>query len=417
MSECRGNLIGEGVERPAIASLPPRGETPIRAAVRAGARAAYRGSDRRAYSSDPPILQIVGDGAAGGGTTVVLQLARALADRGARVTVASQAGSYILGQARHDGLTTLPLDFSSRLNTFTLARRIARYLHDQPGTLVHAHGARAMLSLAMLPASYRSALIYTVHGFHFWKKPPGLRQLAMLAERVCAQRATAVVFVAANDATVAASRRLVPRGATTRLIHNGAMPAQARAHPAAADVAFLGRLHVQKNPAILADILASLRPLRPTLSVIGGGDLEAMLRDRVRQFGLDEQVTFHGEQSHADALRLLETARIMVLPSRWEGLPVSVLEAMHRGIPVIASDVPGTRELVIDGETGFLVPGDQPSAYAERIGRLLRDDGLYGAMRRRAIAVARERFSVHSQLEAHLRLYADAAGFRRGADA
>ena len=357
----------------------------------------------------PPILQIVGDGAAGGGTTVVLQLSQELAKQGAEVTVASQAGSYILAQAERHGLAVLPLDFRSRGNTLALSRQLLRYLAANPATLVHAHGARAALTIALLPRARRRALIYTVHGYHYRKKPPGVRHLAMLAERFCAQRATATVFVSTHDIKVAADDHLLPRSARTQVIYNGAAPAESSAAACRFDLAFLGRLHFQKNPAILVDILEAIKPLSPSLAIIGSGTLEPMLREKVKRAGMERQVTFQGEQEHSAALRLLESARIMVLPSRWEGLPVSVIEAMHRGIPVVASDIAGTDEVVADGTTGFLVPGTDAAAYAERIARLLGDEALYARIGRNAVFRARELFSIHSQMEAYVSLYASTA--------
>ena len=368
-----------------------------------------RQPERAGHSVLPPILQVVGDGAAGGGTTVVLQLSQALGALGAHVTVASRAGSYILAQAERAGLATLPLDFASRGNTWALSRRLSRYLQAHPGTLVHAHGARAALPVAILPGPRRAALIYTVHGFHYAHKPFGVRHLAMLAERFCMQRATRTVFVGANDAETAAAHHLVPRSSRTQLIYNGAAHSEPSAAPAAFDLAFLGRLHFQKNPTILIEILKAARPLRPTLRIIGGGQLEPEVRAMAGREGMEGQVSFCGEQTHADALRILDAARVMVLPSRWEGLPLSVIEAMHRGIPVVASDILGTREIVVDGETGFLVPANQARAYADAIARLLRDDVLYAAMRRNAVARARALFSIQSQLEAYISLYASVA--------
>ena len=105
----------------------------------------------------------------------------------------------------------------------------------------------------------------------------------------------------------------------------------------------------------------------------------------------------------------------MLLPSLWEGLPVSVLEAMHRGIPVVGSAVPGTDELVVDGETGFLVPVADVDAYADRIRRLLTESGLRARMGATAIARARASFSTEAQLAAHMALYTDARACKAAA--
>ena len=157
------------------------------------------------------VIHVVGDGTAGGGTTVVLQLAAGLQDRGAKVTVAGPNGSYLLSEAAGAGHAVLGLDFSSRLKTRSVARALARHMRERGGSLVHAHGARAGLAAALLPSSPRRGLVYTVHGFHYSEKRFGIRHFAMVAERVCIQRATATIFVSSHDASLARGAKLLPR--------------------------------------------------------------------------------------------------------------------------------------------------------------------------------------------------------------
>ena len=308
----------------------------------------------------------------------------------------------------------LELDFKKRRTTVSVARELTNYLRRAPGTLVHSHGARAGLAAAMTPVALRSTLIYTVHGFHFRNKLPGIKYLAMAAERVCMQRATATVFVSSNDADTACRARLLPRRAMSEVIHNGSEPVELGMEPSLFDLAFLGRLHFQKNPEILLEILQALAPLRPSLCIIGTGELEEKVRAIVQRARLCEQVSLLGELPHSEALRFLARAKLMLLPSRWEGLPISVIEAMHRGLPVVASDVRGTNELVVDGETGFLVPMTDVRAFVNRISQLLADNELRARMGARALARARSEFSCDRQIQAYAALYerALAAGLR-----
>ena len=86
-----------------------------------------------------------------------------------------------------------------------------------PGMVVHAHGARAGLPVALMQPALRTASVYTVHGFHYHHKPPGLRQLAIAAERFCMQRTAATVFVSTNDERMARKARLLPTGSVSQV--------------------------------------------------------------------------------------------------------------------------------------------------------------------------------------------------------
>jgi hypothetical protein len=131
------------------------------------------------------ILEIVGDGSIGGGTTAVLNLAVGLADRGVSVAIATQRDSYLAAEAQAAGLRTLGLDFGRRRNTLRLAHALGQSLEEIGGGVVHAHGARAGLPAALIPRSRRTAFVYTVHGFHYANKPFGIRQVARSVERFC----------------------------------------------------------------------------------------------------------------------------------------------------------------------------------------------------------------------------------------
>ncbi|MBL6456673.1 glycosyltransferase family 4 protein [Belnapia sp. T6] len=353
------------------------------------------------------VTQIIGDGKAGGGTTVVLDLSRRLAERGFGVTVAGQPDSYLLDEARRAGLETLEIDFSRRSGSLDVARRLSAHLERRPDTILHAHGARAGLPAAMLPRGARRALAYTVHGFHYQHKRAGVRQAARWAEWFCAKRADARVYVSANERALALRDGIIGQEDTHEVIHNGtaARTVAPAAGEARFDIAFLGRLHPQKNPLILPRILRAMQPQRPRLAVIGGGECEAALRASVASAGLEAQVTFLGAQSHDQALAALAQSRVMLLPSRWEGLPVSVIEAMQLGIPVVASRVPGTDELVVEGKTGHLCGVDDVEGYAQRLTALLGDAAACQRMGAAAMRRAAEGFSLDRQVDRHAALY------------
>lgn len=127
------------------------------------------------------------------------------------------------------------------------------------------------------------------------------------------------------------------------------------------------RLEEQKGHAVLFDALAEVwkRGLDFTLAVAGDGSLRGALGQRARDLGLEKHVHFLGTLD--DAGPLLAAADAVLLPSKWEGLPLALLEAMARSRPVIASAVGGVPEVVTHGETGWLVPPGDVTALAEAL--------------------------------------------------
>lgn len=126
------------------------------------------------------------------------------------------------------------------------------------------------------------------------------------------------------------------------------------------------------------------------------------LQERVKDLGLTQEVSFHLNQ--LDVAEQMAKADLFVLPSRAEGLGLVILEAMASGLPVIASDTDGPRELVQDNENGLLFPVNQPEALAEKIGQLYRDpqraDTLRDAASRWVL-----RFDVHEMKRQYYQLY------------
>jgi glycosyltransferase involved in cell wall biosynthesis len=301
----------------------------------------------------------------------------------------------------------LELDFSGRVRTPLLAKRLVRAVRELQPRLIHAHGARAGLPVALIPEQFRRPFVYTVHGFHYPSKSPPVRHFARLAERFCMARAVATVFVSEYDQSFAIRDDVLPNPSRHLVIHNGTAAVEATGQEPLFDLVYIGRLHAQKNPLALADMLVALRPLQPSLAIIGGGECEAALRERLQQAGVLQQVTFLGSQPSDKAIALLSRARIQVLPSFFEGLPVSVIEAMHLGIPTVASNVGGLPELIGDGTSGFLVPPADVSGFAERLRCLLEDEPRRVAMGMAAREKARSAFSLQHHVDQHLALYDD----------
>jgi len=152
------------------------------------------------------------------------------------------------------------------------------------------------------------------------------------------------------------------------------------------------RLHEQKGHRYLLEAAAELPGVHFALA--GDGPERAGLEAQARHLGLEARVSFLGYRDDVDAL--LSVCDLVVLPSLYEGLPVSLLEAMAARVPVIATRIGGTDELVTSGRTGLLVEPRDPAALAGAIRSLLDDPARAAQLADRAFHVVQEQFSAEA---------------------
>jgi glycosyltransferase involved in cell wall biosynthesis len=211
-------------------------------------------------------------------------------------------------------------------------------------------------------------------------------------------------FIPANDVT------LVPNAIDLRRFS----PAAARRDHARLElglpasalvVAGVGRLNPQKNFALFLDIAAQLAPRFPDLHFLlaGDGPEEKMLREKAAALGISDRVTFSGYV--ADTRLVYLAADVLLMPSRYEGLPMTLLEAMAMGLPVVASQLDGIAEVIGDGCEGFLVPSDDASLFVERTAALLQDAELSSRIAQNARAKIEASFSVERMTSAVEEIY------------
>jgi glycosyltransferase involved in cell wall biosynthesis len=263
---------------------------------------------------------------------------------------------------------------NGRLRRFGLTRALARRLRAHRVDVLHTHnpaphqhGALARLVTGV------PALLHTMHGRNTTVVTPAAR----LAERIAGHLSQLVVPVSLDAADVARDDLRVPEH-KLRVIHNGiaidqfaTAPVLARGRaPRAVHVA---RLNPIKGQATLLEAarLTAERVPGFTLDIVGDGPAGPALREQARQAGLDDVVRFHGMQD--DVVPFLLAADLFVLSSLSEGIALTLLEAMGSGLPVVATDVGGNREVVVHGDTGLLVPVGDPARLADGICEVIRD--------------------------------------------
>jgi glycosyltransferase involved in cell wall biosynthesis len=168
----------------------------------------------------------------------------------------------------------------------------------------------------------------------------------------------------------------------------------------------VGRMTAQKDFKTLIRAIGLALPQVPSLKLIlvGDGELRPQLEALASELGISRQIHFLG--ARMDMAALYQHMELFVLPSRWEGLPTVLLESMAAGVPVIATAIPGTDELVVDKLTGWLVPSGQPQQMAKAIVYALRHPDESAAMAQTASRRV-EQFSITKTAARYEALYAE----------
>jgi len=174
------------------------------------------------------------------------------------------------------------------------------------------------------------------------------------------------------------------------------------------DVLFVGRLERAKGVDILLESIKLLKSkYRRSLKIglVGSGSLEKKLKTTAEKLKISENVEFLGIRKDIDTL--MQKSKIFVLPSRWEGLPMVILEAMASGIPIVATKVGGIPEIIEDGKDGILVEPENPEELAKAILRLLSDVNLRSLISLNAYKKVKEEYSIERYIRDLLNLYCE----------
>lgn len=329
------------------------------------------------------ILLTIADGNPGGGTTHMLQILKGLRQTH-DLSLVTQRESYLLNEALSLGIPAMGINFFSSRLDLRIPLLLSRATREFTPDVVHVHGGRAAFFHSVV--FDRIPLVYTVHGYHFLHKNPLMRRFALEAERLASRRSQVVVFGSRHDARVARDHRTVSGEVNETIIYNG-VPARkfhGRLPREPGHIGFIGRLEHPKDPLLFLEVLERLPGYRAT--IVGGGSLEDEVRAEVRRRGMNE-VSILGALPHGDSLKVLSVMGVLVMTSRWEGMPYLPLEAMQVGVPVVATRVGALDEIIEDGRSGLLVEGRSPDDIARAVRRVAEDAKL----RERIVEEGRDR--------------------------
>lgn len=295
------------------------------------------------------------------------------------------------------------------LGRFASVLRAGRY------HIVHLYGFRVSLlgRLAARSCRVRPKVIHGIRGLHVtegMETDAPRTQAALRIERLLTglidlyvtNSAGAVEFLV--SAGLPRDRfRVIPNGIETDVWR----PSADRRRQPVPLVVCVANFRPIKRLIDLIDALARLREAGVECRTVlaGDGPLRAELQARIDQCGLGDRVALEGQLSPDRIRQVLDGADVFVLPSLWEGMPVSVMEAMSMALPVVGTDVPGIRELVVPGETGLLVPSGDPPSLASALMRLVGDRAAAASMGTAGRVRIERTFSVERMVEAHAGVY------------
>jgi glycosyltransferase involved in cell wall biosynthesis len=355
----------------------------------------------------------------GGVAAHVLQLATGLRRRGWQIEVATPATSAIVPPLEEAGVTVheLPLVRDPGRSDLAAARQLRALDRERDYGLVHGHSSKAgALVRAALPDSGR--LLYTPHCFAFAAGFGRMRRLAYRAiEQAAVPRSGAIVAVC--DWERREAERLWGADVRTHAIPHG-VAACAGAAPDPELLAFRGDrplagmvsvLRPQKDPLLVIRAMARLASsgrLPGRLAIVGNGPIEGDVRDEIDRLGVGDHVRwFPYGGSVGPHLAALD---LFVLPSAWEALPLSLLEAMSCGLPILATAVGGTPEVVTDGVNGRIVPHGDDLELAVALRELMSDAGLRERLGHAGRAAYHAHYRVERMLDDTEALYRELLG-------
>lgn len=354
----------------------------------------------------------------GGVATSVRQLALGLEEHGWQPQVAGPSDAVIYGDLEQAGVrvSRLPYEpgyehFASDVKAFRGLRRLVR---EEPFDVVHAHNAKAGVLARLALRGSGIPVVYSPHCFPFvapFSRPR--TRLSTLIERAMGRLTDRLICVANDERDVALDQRIVSEG-RLRVIHNGVPSCSGDGEPDAALEAFRSGRPMAATLCVLreqkaVDVFVAAAPTilercpDSVLAVIGNGDLEPELRAQAGTLGLGDRFRFFDFQ--APSSRQLGSIDVLVLSSSWEAFPISILEAMACGVPQVATDVGGTAEAVVEGETGLLCPPSDPDALAERVATLLLDEGMRERMAQESRRTWDGQFRVETMVESTAHVY------------
>lgn len=360
------------------------------------------------------ILQALTKSEFGGTELMVLQLVQGLdrAHFASEVSFLDGCGP-ITNRVQETGIPVH--DLSGPGGLLGTMRRFLSLLHRSRFHLVHLYGFRMSL-LGRIAARFifpRPVVVHGIRGLHVTEGEgvAGPRtKIALAVERLGAPLVDSYIANSQGAMTFLSTQRVpkekfivIPNGLDLRTWSSSLT----RPISITPTIICVANFRPRKRHGDLIESIGILlrQGVQVHCQLVGDGDTRHEVEVLVRQRQLTEVVEFTGSRSPREVQVLLSSADIFVLPSLWEGMPGSVMEAMAAGLPVVGTNVAGIQELVVDGSTGYLVPVKDPPILAQQLRQLIENPIQRMQMGNRGRQRIQEKFSLAAMIRQHQDAY------------
>lgn len=326
------------------------------------------------------ILYLITRSEPGGAQSHVLELLKGFKDQYELVLATGEEG-FLLDEARSLGIRTYLIANLQRnlspTRDYKAYKEIVSVLKESRPDLIHCHSSKAGILGRLAAHRLGIKTVFTAHGWSFAEGTPLSRKLiGLLPERLLACWTNYIITVSDTDRDLAIRYRI---GRPERIvtIHNGiadqALPTVNKDNVRPITLIMVARFAAPKYYAQLIDAAATIKA-NFRLRLVGNGPLLERMKKRAEELNLSDIVEFLGSRDDVDAL--LADSDVFILVSDWEGFPISILEAMRAGLPVIACDVGGIHEAITDRTNGRLVPRGEIAGLKLAMQELINDKTL-----------------------------------------
>jgi len=360
------------------------------------------------------IFQINSYSGLGGGERIMFDIVQVLKDKFEFIIIAP-SGPFLKKYSQ----TGWKVKELTTLNPFQVIKQVRNFIKRENPDILHAHGTRAAswVRLAVIWFKNRPKLIYTLHGFHIVRRSFLSRWFLIRVERFLNHWTDALVCVSEADKNLVLKYRTISPE-KIRIIKNGVDIEKFQVAPDLIEgakkelrlenkflLSSIGRLHPQKD---FPTLLKALRLIIPQIKnvkllIIGDGPLRESLEKETSCLELGNYVKFLGFRK--DIPVLISIFDLVILSTKWEGLPLVPLEAGAARKPIIASDVEGVRETIIDGETGFLFKFGSARDLADKILKLFISKDLRESMGEQGFQFVSANFNKEKMVNGYFSLY------------